>query len=67
MTDGKLLFLGFTGTDQMKTLIYSVLELSGEVTSLKTELGSMDTDMEGMTDTISELTQKKSLSMQPWE
>jgi hypothetical protein len=41
----------------MKTiLIYAVLELLGEVTSLKTELGSLGTDMEGMTDTISELT-----------
>jgi hypothetical protein len=37
-------------------LIYAVLELSGEVTSLKTELGSVGTDMKGVTDTISELT-----------
>ncbi len=44
-----------------------MLELSGEMTSLKTELGSMSTDMKGMTDTISELTHKKPLSMQPWE
>ncbi len=44
-----------------------MLELSGEVTSLKTELGSMGTDMERVTDTISELTHKNSLSMQPWE
>jgi hypothetical protein len=37
----------------MKTiLIYAVLELSGEVTSLKTELGSVGTDMEGVPDTI---------------
>jgi hypothetical protein len=36
-------------------VIYAVLELSGEVTSLKTELGSMGTDMKGATDTTSEL------------
>ncbi len=48
----------------MKTiLIYAVVELSGEVTSLK--LGSVG--MKGMTDTISELTCKKPLSTQPWE
>jgi hypothetical protein len=59
MTNGELLFLGFTGTDQMKTiLIYAVLELSDVVTSLKTELGSMGTDMKGATDTTSELTVK---------
>jgi hypothetical protein len=59
MTDGKLVFLGFTAIDQMKTiLIYAVLELSGEVTSLKTELGSVGTDMKGVTDTITELTNK---------
>jgi hypothetical protein len=68
MTDGKLLFLGFTGTDQMKTiLIYAVLDLSGEVTSLKTELGSVGTDMKGVTDTISELAFIKPLSTQLWE
>jgi hypothetical protein len=51
--------VGFTGTDQLKTiLIYAVLELSGEVTSLKTELGSVGTDMKGVTDTITELTNK---------
>jgi hypothetical protein len=59
MTNGKLLFLGFTGTDQMKTILFSaVLELSSEVTSLKTELGSVGTDMKGVTDTITELTNK---------
>ncbi len=43
----------------MKTiLIYAVVELSGEVTSLKTELGSVGTDMKGVTDTITELTNK---------
>jgi hypothetical protein len=36
-----------------------VLKLSGEVTSLKTELGSVGTDMKGVTDTISELTNEK--------
>jgi hypothetical protein len=42
MANGKLLFLGFTYIDKMKTiLIYAVLELSGEITSLKTELGSV--------------------------
>jgi hypothetical protein len=52
----------------MKTIvIYAVLELSGEVTSLKTELGSIGTDMKGVTATISELAHKKPLSMQPWE
>jgi hypothetical protein len=35
-----------------------ILELSVEVTSLRTELGSVGTDMKGMTDTISELTRK---------
>ncbi len=35
-----------------------MLELSGEVTSLKTELGSVGTDMKGVTDTITELTNK---------
>ncbi len=44
-----------------------MLELSSEVTSLKTELGSMGADMKGMTDTISELTHKKPLSAQSWE
>jgi hypothetical protein len=48
-------------------LIYTVLELSGEVTSLKTELGSVGTDIKGVTDTISELTPEKNLSTQPWE
>ncbi len=52
----------------MKTiLIYTVLELSSEVTSLKTELGSVGTEIEGVTDTISELTHKNPLSTQPWE
>ncbi len=60
--------VGFTGIDHMKTiLIYTVLELSGEVTSLKTELGSVGTDMKGVTDTISELTYIRPLSMQLWQ
>jgi hypothetical protein len=59
MTNGKILFLGFTGTDQMKTiLIYPVLELSSEVTSLKTELRSVGTDTKEATGTTSELTIK---------
>jgi hypothetical protein len=46
----------------MKTiLIYAVLELSDEVTSLKTELESVGTDMKGVTDTTSELTIKNTL------
>ncbi len=68
MTNGKLLILGFTCTEQMRTiLIYTVLELSGEVTSLKTELVSVGTDMKWGTDTITELSNKKNLSTQPWE
>jgi hypothetical protein len=52
----------------MKTiLIYAVLELSGEVTSLKTELGSVGTDMKGVTDASFELAPIKPLSTQPWE
>ncbi len=52
----------------MKTiLIYVVLELSGKVTSLKTELGSEGTDVKGVTDTISVLAHKKPLSTQLWE
>ncbi len=35
-----------------------MLELSGEVTSLKTELGSVGRDMKGVTDITSELTIK---------
>ncbi len=59
---------GFTGIDQMKTiLIYAVLELSGEVTSLKTELGSVGTDMKRATDTTSERTIKNTFFTQPWE
>jgi hypothetical protein len=38
--------------------IYAVLELSSEVISLKTKLGSMGTNMKGATDTTSELTLK---------
>jgi hypothetical protein len=38
--------------------LHAVLELSGEVTSLKTELGSVGMDMKGVTDTITELTNK---------
>jgi hypothetical protein len=50
----------------MKTIsIYAVLELSGEVTSLKTELGSVGTDMKGATDTTSELTIKNTFFTQP--
>ncbi len=44
-----------------------MLKLSGEVTSLKTELGSVGTDMKGVTDTISELAHKKPLSTQLWK
>ncbi len=52
----------------MKTiLIYAVLELSGEVTSLKAELESMVRDMKGATDTTSELTIKNTFFTQPWE
>ncbi len=57
MTNGKLLFLGFTCIDQMKIiLICAVLELPLEVTSLKTELVRVGTDIKGVTDTTSELT-----------
>jgi hypothetical protein len=42
-----------------------VLELAGEVTSLKTELGSMGTDMKGVTDTISKLTIKNTFLHSP--
>ncbi len=45
----------------------TILELSVEVTCLKTELGSVGTDMEGVTDTISELTCKEPLFMQHFE
>ncbi len=41
--------------------LHAVLELSGEVASLKTELGSLGTDMEGVTDTITVLTHIKTL------
>jgi hypothetical protein len=52
----------------MKTiLIYAVLELSSEVTSLKTELGSAGIDMKGATDTTSELTIKNTFFTQSWE
>jgi hypothetical protein len=52
----------------MKTiLIYAVLELSGEVTSLKTELGGAGMDMKGVRDTISELTPKNTFFTQLWE
>ncbi len=44
-----------------------MLELSGEVTSLKTELGSVGTAMKGVTDTTSELTIKNTFFTQPWE
>jgi hypothetical protein len=37
------------------------MKLSGEVTSLKTELGSMGTGMKGTTDTTSKLTIKNAL------
>jgi hypothetical protein len=68
MTDGKLLFLGIIGIDQLKTiLIYALLELSGEVTSLKKELGSVGTDMKGASDITSELTIKNYFFTQPWE
>ncbi len=51
----------------MKTiLIYAVLELSGEVTSLNTELGSVGTDMKQSTDTISE-TIKNTFFTAPWK
>jgi hypothetical protein len=36
-----------------------VLEVSGEVTGLKTKLGRVGTGMKGVTDTISELTNDK--------
>jgi hypothetical protein len=38
--------------------LHIMLELSSEVIRLKTELGSMGTDMKGATDTTSELTIK---------
>ncbi len=44
-----------------------MLELSGEVTSLQMELGSVGTDMNGVTDITSELTTKNNFFMQPWE
>ncbi len=44
-----------------------MVELSGEVTSLKTELGSVGTDMKGVTDITSELTIKNTFFTQPWE
>jgi hypothetical protein len=47
-------------------LIYAVLELSGEVTSLKMELGSVGTDIRGATDTTSDLTIKNNF-FTPWE
>jgi hypothetical protein len=51
--------VGFTGIDQMKTiLIYAVLELHVDVTSLKKELGSMGRDIKGAIDTTSDLTIK---------
>jgi hypothetical protein len=46
---------------------YSVLELFGEVASLKTELGSVGTEIKGVTDTISELACIKPLSTELWE
>ncbi len=46
-------------------LIYAVLELSGEVTSLKTEMGSVGMDMKGAIDTTSELTIKNTFFTQP--
>ncbi len=68
MTNVKIRFLGITGTDQMKTiLIYAVLKLSNEVTSLKTELGSMGMDMKGATYTTSELIINNTFFTQPWE
>jgi hypothetical protein len=39
-------------------LLHIVLELTGEVNGLKTELGSVGTDMKGVTDTVTELTNK---------
>jgi hypothetical protein len=66
MTNGKLLFLGITGIDEMKTiLIYTVLELSVEMTSLKTELGGAGMDIKGVRDTISELTHENTFFTQP--
>jgi hypothetical protein len=47
--------------------LHAVLELSDEVTSLKTELESMVRDMKGATDTTSELTIKNTFFTQPWE
>ncbi len=68
MPNGKLLFLGITGITKLKLfLTYAVLELSGEVTSLKTKMRSVGTNIKGVTDTISELTHKNPLSTQPCE
>ena len=34
------------------------MELTGEVSGLKAELGSVEADMKGVTDTVTELTNK---------
>ncbi len=44
-----------------------MLELSGEVTSLKRELGSIGTGMKGVTDITSKLTIQNNFFTQPWE